>query len=130
MLRLVEQADVLLDPFRPGVTERLGIGPDPALARNPRLLYARMTGWGQTGPLAKVAGHDLNYVALMGPLAAMGRRDAPPPPALNLVGDFGGGGMLLVVGVLAGLIERSASGQGQVIDAATQARSRLLADVL
>lgn len=118
VLRLVEQADVLLDPFRPGVTERLGIGPDPALARNPRLLYARMTGWGQTGPLAKVAGHDLNYVALMGPLAAMGRRDAPPPPALNLVGDFGGGGMLLVVGVLAGLIERSASGQGQVIDAA------------
>jgi alpha-methylacyl-CoA racemase len=118
VLRLLDRADVLLDPFRPGVTERLGIGPAPALERNPRLIYGRMTGWGQTGPLARTAGHDINYVALAGPLAAMGRRDSPPPPALNLVGDFGGGGMVLVVGVLAALLERARSGRGQVIDAA------------
>jgi alpha-methylacyl-CoA racemase len=118
LLQLIERADVLLDPFRPGVAERLGIGPEPAQARNPGLIYARMTGWGQDGPLARVAGHDLNYVALAGPLAAMGRRGTPPAPALNLVGDFGGGGMMLVVGVLAGLLERAGSGRGQVVDVA------------
>jgi alpha-methylacyl-CoA racemase len=118
VLRMLARADVLLDPFRPGVTERLGIGPEPAMRRNPRLVYARMTGWGQTGPLAEVAGHDLNYVALAGPLAAMGRRDSPPAPALNLVGDFGGGGMLMAFGITAALLERSRSGAGQVIDAA------------
>ncbi|GHE88505.1 alpha-methylacyl-CoA racemase [Amycolatopsis deserti] len=118
VLRLLDRADVLLDPFRPGVAERLGIGPGPALERNPRLIYGRMTGWGQTGPLAPAAGHDINYVALAGPLAAIGRRDAPPPPVLNLVGDFGGGGMVMVVGVLAALLERAGSNRGQVIDAA------------
>ncbi|MDQ0381132.1 CaiB/BaiF CoA transferase family protein [Amycolatopsis thermophila] len=118
LLRLLDRADVLLDPFRPGVTERLGLGPGPVLERNPRLVYGRMTGWGQTGPLATAAGHDLNYVALAGPLAAMGRRGTPPPPALNLVGDFGGGGMVLVAGVLAALLERTGSNRGQVIDAA------------
>jgi alpha-methylacyl-CoA racemase len=118
VLQLIERADVLLDPFRPGVAERLGIGPEPAQARNPRLIYARMTGWGQDGPLARAAGHDLNYVALAGPLAAMGRRGTPPSPALNLVADFGGGGMMLVAGVLAGLHERVASGRGQVVDVA------------
>lgn len=117
-LRLADRADVLIDPFRPGVAERLGVGPETALTRNPRLIYGRMTGWGQTGPLAGAAGHDLNYVALAGPLAAMGRRGTPPPPALNLVGDFGGGGMLLAFGILAAVAERTHSGAGQVIDAA------------
>ncbi|AEA27638.1 CaiB/BaiF CoA transferase family protein [Pseudonocardia benzenivorans] len=117
-LRLTDRADVLLDPFRPGVAERLGIGPETATSRNPGLVYARMTGWGQTGPLASVAGHDLNYVALAGPLAAMGRRGSPPAPALNLIGDFGGGGMLLAFGVTAALVERNRSGRGQVIDVA------------
>jgi alpha-methylacyl-CoA racemase len=117
-LRLIDRADVLLDPFRPGVTERLGLGPEPAMSRNPELVYARMTGWGQTGPLASVAGHDLNYVALAGPLAAMGRRGSPPAPALNLIGDFGGGGMLMAFGIAAALVERGRSGRGQVIDAA------------
>ena len=116
--RLLARADVLLDPFRPGVTERLGLGPDDALTRNPRLVYGRMTGWGQTGPWARSAGHDINYVALAGPLAAMGRADSPPPPPLNLVGDFGGGGMLLALGVAAALFERERSGRGQVVDAA------------
>lgn len=117
-LRLADRADVLIDPFRPGVAERLGVGPETALTRNPRLIYGRMTGWGHTGPLAGAAGHDLNYVALAGPLAAMGRRGTPPPPALNLVGDFGGGGMLLAFGILAAVAERTHSGAGQVIDAA------------
>ncbi|NMH96633.1 CaiB/BaiF CoA transferase family protein [Pseudonocardia acidicola] len=117
-LRLTDRADVLLDPFRPGVTERLGLGPGPVMQRNRRLIYARMTGWGQTGPLATVAGHDLNYVALAGPLAAMGRRDRPPAPALNLIGDFGGGGMLMAFGITAALLERNRSGEGQVIDTA------------
>lgn len=118
LLRLIEQADVLIDPFRPGVAERLGVGPDVCLELNPRLVFGRMTGWGQTGPLAHVAGHDLNYAALAGPIAAMGRRSAPPSPALNLIGDFGGGGMLLTLGIFAALVERQKSGEGQVIDAA------------
>jgi len=117
-LRAVERADVLIDPFRPGVAERLGLGPDEALARNERLIYGRITGWGQSGPWATAAGHDINYVALAGPLAAMGRAGSPPAPALNLVGDFGGGGMLLALGVVAALLERAASGAGQVVDAA------------
>jgi alpha-methylacyl-CoA racemase len=118
VLELLERADVLIDPFRPGVCERLGIGPDACLARNPRLVFARMTGWGQDGPLAATAGHDIDYIALAGPLAAIGRPGEPPPPPLNLVGDFGGGGMLLVVGVLAALHERERSGEGQVVDVA------------
>jgi alpha-methylacyl-CoA racemase len=118
ILRLLDHADVLIDPFRPGVTERLGIGPDDVLSRNRRLIYARLTGWGQDGPLAKVAGHDTNYLALAGPLAAIGRRDEPPPVPLNLIGDFGSGGMLAAFGVAAALFERERSGCGQVIDVA------------
>lgn len=117
-LRLVERADVLLEGFRPGVMERLGLGPDPCLGRNPRLVYGRMTGWGQTGPLAPTAGHDINYLALAGPLAHIGRAGQGPVPPLNLVGDYGGGAMLLVVGVLAALLEAARSGRGQVVDAA------------
>jgi alpha-methylacyl-CoA racemase len=116
--RLVDRADVLIDPFRPGTAERLGLGPDEMLATNPGLVYARVTGWGQTGPLSHTAGHDLNYLALAGPLSAMGRADSPPPPPLNLVGDFGGGGMLAALGIATALVERARSGAGQVIDAA------------
>jgi alpha-methylacyl-CoA racemase len=116
--RLVERADVIIEGFRPGVAERLGIGPEHCLAVNPRLVYARMTGWGQDGPLAQSAGHDLNYIALTGVLHAIGRSGERPIPPLNLVGDFGGGSMLLVVGVLAALWESQRSGQGQVVDAA------------
>ena len=115
---LVEHADVLIEGFRPGVMERLGLGPDVCLARNPRLVYGRMTGWGQDGPLAQAAGHDINYIALTGALHAIGRRASAPVPPLNLVGDFGGGGMLLAFGVLAALLERAQSGHGQVVDAA------------
>lgn len=118
VLTMIERADVLIDPFRPGVAERLGMGPDVCMARNPRLIFGRMTGWGQEGPYASVAGHDINYVALTGILAAMGRRSTPPPPALNLIGDFGGGGMLLGFGIACALVERARSGRGQVIDAA------------
>ncbi len=118
VLRLVEQADVLFEGFRPGVVERLGLGPEVCLARNPRLVYGRMTGWGQDGPLAKAAGHDINYIALAGALDAIGRAGEAPVPPLNLVGDFGGGGMLLAFGILAALVERGHSGKGQVIDAA------------
>jgi alpha-methylacyl-CoA racemase len=114
----VERADVLIEGFRPGVMERLGLGPDVALARNPRLIYGRMTGWGQTGPLAHAAGHDLAYIALTGALAALGPPDAPPRPPLNLVGDFGGGALYLALGIAAALFERERSGRGQVIDAA------------
>ncbi|MAT93038.1 MAG: carnitine dehydratase [Halioglobus sp.] len=118
LLRMVENADVLIDPMRPGVCEKLGIGPDVCLERNPKLVYARMTGWGQDGPLAQAAGHDINYISITGALYAMGRKGEKPVPPLNLVGDFGGGGMLLVSGVLAALLETANSGKGQVIDAA------------
>ena len=118
ILRLIERADALIEGFRPGVMERLGLGPDVCLARNPRLVYGRMTGWGQQGPLAHAAGHDINYIALGGALHAIGRAGEKPVPPLNLVGDYGGGGMLLAFGVLAALVERSQSGKGQVVDAA------------
>jgi len=118
VLRLCERADGLLEGFRPGVMERLGLGPDVCLARNPRLVYGRMTGFGQTGPLAQAAGHDINYIALAGALAPLGRRGAPPTPPLNLVGDFGGGGLLLAFGMTCALLERVKSGRGQVVDAA------------
>ncbi|MDJ0918296.1 MAG: CaiB/BaiF CoA-transferase family protein [Woeseiaceae bacterium] len=117
LLALVESADVLFEGNRPGVAERLGFGPDVCLSRNPRLIYGRMTGWGQAGPLAHSAGHDINYIALTGALAAIGDRDKPTIP-LNLVGDFGGGSLFLVVGILAALLEVRSSGKGQVIDAA------------
>ena len=117
VLRLVESADVLVEGLRPGVTERLGVGPDECWARNPRLVYARMTGWGQDGPLADRAGHDVNYLGLTGALHAIGTAEAPVPP-LNAVADFGGGALFLVVGVLAALLERQTSGRGQVVDAA------------
>lgn len=118
VLRLVESADALIEGFRPGVTERLGLGPDDCLARNPRLVYGRMTGWGQEGPYAPTAGHDINYIALSGTLSLIGRQGAPPTPPVNIIGDFGGGGMFLAFGVACGLLEASRSGQGQVIDAA------------
>ncbi|HZS21943.1 MAG TPA: CaiB/BaiF CoA-transferase family protein, partial [Pseudonocardiaceae bacterium] len=118
LLALAQQADVLIEGLRPGVTERLGIGPVDCRARNPRLIYARITGWGQDGPLAGRAGHDITYIALSGVLHAIGSADGKPVPPLNLVGDFGGGSMFLVMGVLAALWERERSGAGQVIDAA------------
>jgi alpha-methylacyl-CoA racemase len=118
LLRMVENADAIIDPYRPGVCEKLGIGPEVCLARNPKLVFARMTGWGQEGPLASAAGHDINYIAITGALYAMGRKGERPVPPLNLVGDMGGGGMLLVNGVLAALLEAANSGKGQVIDAA------------
>lgn len=117
-LGLIGKADVLLEGFRPGVMERLGLGPDEALKRNAKLVYGRMTGWGQTGPLAQAAGHDINYISITGALHAMGRKGQPPAPPLNLVGDFGGGALYLVVGVCAALFEAQRSGQGQVIDCA------------
>jgi alpha-methylacyl-CoA racemase len=118
VLRLISTADALIEGFRPGVTERLGLGPEICQARNPKLVYGRVTGWGQHGTLAKAAGHDINYIALTGAAYAIGQRDRPPAPPLNLVGDFGGGGMLLAVGVLAALLEAQKSGKGQVVDAA------------
>jgi alpha-methylacyl-CoA racemase len=118
VLRLVEQADALIEGFRPGVTERLGLGPDTCLARNPRLVYGRMTGWGQDGPLAQAAGHDINYISLAGALAHFGRVGQPPTPPLNMVGDYGGGGMFLAFGVVCGVVEARTSGAGQVVDAA------------
>ena len=117
-LRLIEQADVVLEGFRPGVMERLGLGPEKCLSVNPRLIFGRMTGWGQTGPLSQAAGHDINYISIAGALGAMGYADRPPAPPLNLVGDFGGGAMYLLTGILAALVERATSAQGQVIDAA------------
>jgi alpha-methylacyl-CoA racemase len=118
VLRLVRHADVLMEGYRPGVAERLGVGPAECLAVNPRLVYARATGWGQTGPLAHRAGHDINYMSVTGALNAIGRADECPPPPLNLVGDYGGGGMLLLAGVLAALWNAGRSGRGQVVDAA------------
>ncbi|HEX5588497.1 MAG TPA: CaiB/BaiF CoA-transferase family protein [Acidimicrobiia bacterium] len=117
-LRLVEQADALIDPFRPGVLERLGLGPDACLARNPRLVFGRMTGWGQEGPLAHTAGHDINYIALAGALAHFGRAGEKPTPPINMVGDYGGGGAMLAFGIVCGILEARASGNGQVIDVA------------
>lgn len=118
VLRLCQSADGLFEGFRPGVTERLGIGPADCMARNAKLVYGRMTGWGQEGPLAHAAGHDINYIALAGALHAIGRPGEKPVPPLNLIGDFGGGGMLLAFGMVCGLLEAQRSGQGQVIDAA------------
>jgi alpha-methylacyl-CoA racemase len=117
-LAAADRADVLIEGFRPGVMERLGLGPELLLERNPRLIFGRMTGWGQTGPLAAAAGHDINYIALTGALAAIGRKGEPATVPLNLVGDFGGGSMLLAFGLLAALVERERSGLGQVVDAA------------
>src|ERR1039457_2556100 len=126
LLRLADRADVFVEAFRPGVAERLGFGPEACLERNPRLVYARMTGWGQDGPLAPAAGHDIDYIAVAGTLDPIGRAGDRPVPPLNLVGDFGGGGMLLAVGVLAALLERERSGRGQVVDAAMVDGSALL----
>ena len=117
-LRLIERADALIEGFRPGVTERLGLGPDDCLRRNPRLVYGRVTGWGQEGPLAHAAGHDINYISLVGALHAVGRRDQPPTPPLNLIGDFAGGALYLAFGIVCGILEAQRSGQGQVVDAA------------
>lgn len=117
-LDATDNADVLIEGYRPGAMERLGLGPEVILARNPRLIYGRMTGWGQEGPLAKAAGHDINYIALTGALAAMGRPGQPAVPPLNLVGDFGGGSLYLAFGIMAALWERQSSGKGQVVDAA------------
>ncbi|MEM8922235.1 MAG: CaiB/BaiF CoA-transferase family protein [Actinomycetota bacterium] len=118
VLKLVESADAIMEGFRPGVTERMGLGPDDCLARNPRIVYGRMTGWGQEGPYAMAAGHDINYIALAGALEPIGRRDEAPVPPLNLVGDFGGGGMYLAFGLVCALLEAKSSGKGQVVDAA------------
>lgn len=127
VLALVDDADVFIEGFRPGVAERLGIGPDVLRGRNPALIYGRMTGWGQTGPRAPQAGHDINYIALAGPLAHIGRAGELPVPPLNLVGDFGGGGLLLAFGIACALAERARSGAGQVIDAAMVDGAALLA---
>ncbi|HLT16736.1 MAG TPA: CaiB/BaiF CoA-transferase family protein [Acidimicrobiales bacterium] len=118
VLSLLESADALIEGFRPGVMERLGLGPDVVLARNPKLVYGRMTGWGQDGPYAPTAGHDINYIALAGALEPIGRRGEAPVPPLNLVGDFGGGGMLLAFGIVCGILNARTTGEGQVIDAA------------
>ena len=130
VLRLAERADVLIEGFRPGVAERLGVGPDVCLALNPQLVYARMTGWGQDGPLAHTAGHDLNYIAVTGMLGAIGRPGSPPPVPLNIGGDFGGGSMLLVIGVLAAAWEAQRTGQGQVVDAAIVDGASLLVQMI
>ncbi|ASU80835.1 CoA transferase [Actinopolyspora erythraea] len=130
LLALAERADVLLEGFRPGVAERLGIGPDPCFERNPALVYGRMTGWGQDGPLARTAGHDIDYIALSGVLHAIGDADGPPRPPVNLLGDFGGGAMYLAVGVLAALLRARAGGGGQVVDASIVDGSAHLATML
>jgi alpha-methylacyl-CoA racemase len=114
----IAKADVIIEGFRPGVMERLGLGPEVLLKINPRLIYGRITGWGQEGPLAKVAGHDINYIAITGALAAMAEKNQAPKPPLNLVGDFGGGSLFLAFGIMAALFERTRSGQGQIVDAA------------
>ena len=126
VLKLVETADAIFEGFRPGVMERLGLGPDVCFERNERIVFGRMTGWGQEGPLAKAAGHDINYISLTGALAAIGRPGSPPVPPLNLIGDFGGGGMLLALGLVAALLESKESKKGQVVDAAMTDGSALL----
>ena len=126
VLKLIETADAIFEGFRPGVMERLGIGPEVCLARNDRIVFGRMTGWGQEGPLANAAGHDINYISLSGALAAIGRPGSPPVPPLNLIGDFGGGGMLLALGLVAALLESKESKKGQVVDAAMTDGSALL----
>jgi alpha-methylacyl-CoA racemase len=126
LLRLTDEADVLVEGFRPGVAERLGFGPHACGQRNPRLIFARMTGWGQDGPLAATAGHDIDYIAISGALSMVGRAGQSPVPPVNLLGDFGGGGMLLALGILAALVERAGSGRGQVVDAAMVDGSALL----
>jgi alpha-methylacyl-CoA racemase len=126
LLRLADDADVLVEGFRPGVAERLGFGPQVCADRNPRLVFARMTGWGQDGPLARTAGHDIDYIAISGALSMIGRAGESPVPPVNLIGDFGGGGMLLALGILAALVERAHSGLGQVVDAAMVDGSALL----
>ena len=130
LLRLVDSADVLVEGFRPGVAERLGFGPDVCAQRNPALIFARMTGWGQVGPLAPTAGHDIDYIAISGALSTVGRAGEAPVPPVNLIGDFGGGGMLLALGILAALVERAGSGRGQVVDAAMVDGSALLTSFL
>lgn len=130
LLMLVESADGLIEGFRPGVAERLGIGPEACLERNPRLVFGRMTGWGQDGPYSSMAGHDINYIALSGVLGTIGREGGAPVPPVNLAGDFGGGGMLLALGMLAGILEARTSGQGQVVDASMVEGSALLITML
>ena len=128
--KLIDSADVLIEGFRPGVMEKNNLGPDALLNINPKLVYGRMTGWGQTGPLANAAGHDINYIALSGVLGAIGKKESPPPPPLNLIGDFGGGGMLLALGVCAALNTVNKEGKGQVIDAAMTEGSALLMSMM
>ncbi|WP_420473608.1 CaiB/BaiF CoA transferase family protein [Noviherbaspirillum sp. ST9] len=130
VLSLLDKADAVIEGFRPGVMERLGLGPDTCLARNPKLVYGRMTGWGQKGPLAHAAGHDINYIALSGALHAIGRPGEPPVVPLNYIGDFGGGGMLLAFGVLCALLEAGRSGKGQVVDAAMTDGAALLSAMM
>ncbi len=130
VLRLVERADALFEGFRPGVTERLGLGPSVCLARNPKLVYGRMTGWGQDGPMAQAAGHDINYIALAGALADFGRAGAKPTPPINLVGDFGGGGMFMAFGLVCGILEARSSGTGQVLDVAMVDGSAILMSMM
>ncbi|MCL4114823.1 UNVERIFIED_CONTAM: hypothetical protein GTU68_043703 [Idotea baltica] len=126
LLKLIEKADAIIEGFRPGVMERLGLSPEICLAKNPKLIFGRMTGWGQTGPLAKAAGHDINYISLTGALHAIGRKNEKPVIPLNLVGDYGGGGMFLVVGILAALLDAQKTGKGQIIDAAMTDGSAVL----
>ena len=128
--KLIDSADVLIEGFRPGVMEKNNLGPDALLNINPKLIYGRMTGWGQTGPLANAAGHDINYIALSGVLGAIGKKESPPPPPLNLIGDFGGGGMLLALGVCAALNTVNKEGKGQIIDAAMTEGSALLMSMM
>lgn len=129
VLKLIEKADALIEGFRPGVTERLGLGPDVCLKRNPKLVYGRMTGYGQDGPMSSVAGHDINYIALSGMLSMIGERDRKPVAPLNLVGDFGGGGMFLAFGVVCGILEARSSGQGQVVDTAMVEGAAMLGNI-
>ena len=130
VLKLIESSDALIEGFRPGVAERLGIGPEDCLTRNPKLIYGRMTGWGQYGSYSSMAGHDINYIALSGVLGMIGRKDEKPVPPVNLIGDFGGGGMILALGVCAALVEVASSGKGQVIDAAMTDGSALLSTMV